>query len=147
MSKIDTVQEQSIPLSAQVPCMHFGTMWAHNPTIYLGPSELEPNPLLRNGVRVGKTEIVSTNGSGIQLFSKGGRNYQNWTGSSDWDVNEGLYLRNNAGVRDTKLDSLFKLDVERNVGTNETSSIGDVNLGKMVPIKSVGQKGSKWISL
>lgn len=81
------------------------------------------------------------------MFSSGGRHYQNWTESSDWDVNEGLSLRNNAGVRDIKLDSLFKLDVERNVGINETSSIGDVDLGKMVSIRSVGQKGSKLISL
>ena len=64
VSKIDTVaaQEQSITLSAQVPCMRLGIMWAHNSTIYLGPSELEPNPLLRNGIWINKTGIVPTNG-------------------------------------------------------------------------------------
>ena len=55
VSEIDTVQEQSIPLGNEVPRMRFGTMWAHNTAIYLGPSELEEYPLLENGVWTNKT--------------------------------------------------------------------------------------------
>ncbi|RPB02587.1 hypothetical protein L873DRAFT_418464 [Choiromyces venosus 120613-1] len=46
-----------------------------------------------------------------------------------------------AEVEDVKLSSLLKLDVERKVFINETSSIGHVDSGRMVAIKGVGQKG------
>ena len=60
----------------------------------------------------------------------------------------GTYVaRGYAGEQEVRLDSLFKLDVERKVATNETSSIGHVRAGRMVSIKNVGQKGSEFVSL
>lgn len=59
VSNIDTVQEQSIPLSTEVPRMRSGAMWALGTTICLGPSDLEIYPLLENGtwVNQGMLEI------------------------------------------------------------------------------------------
>ena len=60
-----------------------------------------------------------------------------------WGPDGLLKTMGTAGAGEVKLSSLFKLDVERKVATNETSSIGHVDSGRMVSIKSVGQKGSK----
>ena len=46
-------------------------------------------------------------------------------------------------AQEIKLGSLFKLDVERKASTNETSSIGHVNSGRMVSIRGIGKKGSE----
>ncbi|PUU77936.1 hypothetical protein B9Z19DRAFT_1127561 [Tuber borchii] len=62
VNKLDTIQEQSIRLSDEVPRMRFGTVWAHNTTIYLGPSDLEIYALLQNGVWGNETRKVPTTG-------------------------------------------------------------------------------------
>jgi len=157
--KIDTVQEQSILLSDEVPRMRSGTMWAHNTTIYLGPSNLEDFPLLRDGIWMNQTRILPTKGiwtydtvnpdAGWTRLTDLGYNgtFNPVTGGSIAYLDGIAYVMGGsyslAGVREVKLTSLFKLDVEREVATNETSSIGHVGSGRMVSIKSAGQKGSE----
>ena len=175
MSRLDTVQEESIPFSEEVPRMRFGTMWAHNTTIYLGPSDLEAFPLLRNGIWTNKTRRVPT--SGIWTYNTANLN-AGWTRLSDLGHNSTFYpvtagsvaysdgtayimggtyslnttLKNPDGtlmtpglaeVQKVGLDSLFRLDMKTNVGTNETTEMGPVNSGRMVFIKSAGKNGSK----
>jgi len=179
VNKPDTIQEQIIPLSDQVPRMRFGTMWAHNTTIYLGPSDLEIFPLLQNGVWRNETRKVPTTGiwtydtanpdAGWAMLSNPGYNgtFNPVTGGSVAYLDGTAYIMggsysltpvltnpdgtpatpNLAGVRKVKLSLLFKLDTNEKVVTNETSSIGHVNSGRMVSIENVGQKGSEWISL
>lgn len=178
MSKLDTVREQSIPLSDEVPRMRFGTMWAHNTTIYLGPSELEIYPLLRNGTWTNETRRAPT--KGIWTYDTANPD-AGWAKLTDLGYNgtfspvarasvaylagiayvmggiysqgklmypNGSYVtRGYTREHEVRLDSLFKLDVERKVATNETCSIGHVMAGRMVSIKSVGQKGSEFVSL
>lgn len=178
MSKLDTVREQSIPLSDEVPRMRFGTMWAHNTIIYLGPSELEIYPLLRNGTWTNETRRAPT--KGIWTYDTANPD-AGWAKLTDLGYNgtfspvarasvaylagiayvmggiysqgklmypNGSYVtRGYTREHEVRLDSLFKLDVERKVATNETCSIGHVMAGRMVSIKSVGQKGSEFVSL
>ena len=170
MSKIDTVEEQSIPLSDQVPRMSFGNMWAHNTTIYLGPSNLENYPLLQNGVWTNETRILPT--KGIWTYDTANPD-AGWIRLSDLGYNDMFNPVIRASVaclddvsyiiggslfvtsmlergkfvsgRQILLSSLFKLDMERKVTTNETSSIGHVDSGRMVAIKNVGHKGSEYL--
>lgn len=59
MSEVNTVQEESIPLSGQVARMRSGSTWAHNTTIYLWPSNSEKFPRQDNGIWTNVTERVS----------------------------------------------------------------------------------------
>lgn len=175
VSKIDTVREKSIALSDQVPRMRSGTMWAHNTTIYLGPSDLEVYPPLRNGTWINETRRMPSQGIWTYDTAKPDAEWVKLSGLGDNGtfnpvidgsvayldgiayIMGGTYgltttLKNPDGTpltlglgrtRGGKLSSLYKLDSERNVGTNESSSVGHVDSGRMVAIKGVGKKGSE----
>lgn len=177
VTKIDTVQEQSIPLSDLVPRMHSGSIWAINTTIYLRSSDLEVFPALENGTwrdhLPGPNDIwtydttkpdsgwkslhlmAATEGADIPVITGGSVAYLNGIayimgGKYNIGINRkypnGTLQAKAPDIEDVKevhLDSLFKLDVEKKVVRNETGPFGDVSSGRMVSIRSVGEKGSK----
>ncbi|PUU77935.1 hypothetical protein B9Z19DRAFT_1065452 [Tuber borchii] len=152
-SKIDTVQEQSVPLSDEVPLMRSATMWAHDSTIYLGPGSI---PLMRGiwtydtaNPDAGWTKFVGRSydnmfnpvieGSVTYLdgiaYVMGGT-YREWdlptsnkTHGGDTDLR---------GVGEVWLGSLLKQDLERGVAIVETSSLceNDMSIIRVYDIAS-----------
>ena len=172
VTKIDTVQEESIPLSTQVPRLSSGTMWARNAAIYLGPGDPEVYPLLVNGTWRNQTTTalikdiwtydtadpdsgwirlplmrdqdslnalkIITGGSVAYLdgmaYIMGGGGATNLP--VDWKNPNGTLIAPSREDREIKLETLFKLDLEKKVIRNETSSLGPVISGRMVSIGS-----------